>query len=427
MSEAVARVDSTPEFRPRLDWERALRAHGRCNVHNAGMTNPATARSARVDFLRGVSIFLVLLLHFSLTYNLVNSPLALIFPARWIRALVINGNYGVTIFFVISGFLITSNNLLRYGRLADVGLRQFYAFRFARIAPALLLALAVILFLGLLNVPSFTNSRNGQSMPPEFFFVAIFSVLTFWHNVLMQAVGYFNYCLNIYWSLSVEEVFYLTFPIACVVLKRDRFIVALCLAAIIIGPAYRSAHSDNEIYFMYAYPACFDAIAFGCLTALLHRKIVIGRRWGFAVRLIAGIGLSVTYLSGIDGHEAFGFSLIALCAAGLLTNAFDGSPKPQSGGAHRIGRIAAGFRWAMRGCAWIVGWFGRHSYELYLFHIILLAGLRDLVPKATLSYEFKLPLLLLFLLASGLLAGAVARYFADPVNARLRMRLARIA
>jgi peptidoglycan/LPS O-acetylase OafA/YrhL len=368
---------------------------------------PSPLRSARIDFLRGVSILAVLLLHFSLTYDLVNSPLSRILPAKWIHAAVINGNYGVTIFFVISGFLITTNNLLRYRRLADVRLQQFYTFRFARIVPPLILALCIILPLGLLDVPSFMNSRHGQPMPGSYFVIAILSVLTFWHNVLMQAAGYFNYCLNIYWSLSVEEVFYLTFPIACVLLKRDPFIVALCVAAIILGPVYRGIHSGNEIYFMYAYPACFDAIAFGCLAALLHQKVAIGRRLGVAIRYAAGIGLSIGYLMGIDGHEIFGFTLIALCSVGLLTNAFDGSAAQRR---YNPGRI--------------VCWFGKHSYELYLFHIILLAGLRDLVPKATLPYAYKLPLLTLFLITSGLLAAIVARYFADPVNARLRMVLA---
>ena len=167
----------------------------------------------------------MLLLHFSLTYKLADSPLALLVPVSWVRAVVNNGNFGVTIFFVISGFLITSNNQHRYGRLGAVPLRRFYTMRFARIAPALLLALSLIVILGLLRVPSFTDSRDGQPMPLSFFALAVFSVLSFWHNVLMQYYGYFNYCLNIYWSLSVEEVFYLSFPIACVLLKRDVFIV----------------------------------------------------------------------------------------------------------------------------------------------------------------------------------------------------------
>jgi peptidoglycan/LPS O-acetylase OafA/YrhL len=367
---------------------------------------PSSRRSARIDFLRGVAIFAVLLLHFSLTYNLVDSPLARLFPAKWLQAAIINGNYGVTIFFVISGFLITSNNLLRYGRLADVRLRQFYAFRFSRIIPPLILALLIIGVFALCNLPSFIDSRHGRPMPAAFLFIAMLSVLTFWHNVLMQAVGYFNYCLNIYWSLSVEEVFYLTFPIACVLLKRDRFIIAMCIAAIAGGPAYRSLHTDNEIDYLYAYPACFDAIAYGCLAALLYRRITVANISGMLIRWIAGIGLAASYFAGIDGHEVFGFTLISLCSAGLLVNAFAGGA---AGARYSPGRI--------------VCWLGRHSYELYLFHIILLALIRDRLPKASLAPAYKLPLFIVFLALSALLAGAVARYFADPVNARLRRYL----
>jgi peptidoglycan/LPS O-acetylase OafA/YrhL len=371
------------------------------------MPNTPALRSARIDFLRGVAIFAVLTLHFSLTYSLVKSHLADIVPAAWIRAAVINGNYGVTIFFAVSGFLITSNNLLRYGTLGRVNLRQFYAFRFSRIVPPLILALCIIVPLGLLDVPSFMNVRHGEPMPAGFFAVAVLSVLTFWHNVLMQAAGYFNYCLNIYWSLSVEEVFYLTFPLACVLLKRARYIIALCVAAIIVGPIYRSAHTDNEIYFMYGYPACFDAIAFGCLAALMQRRFTPGPHLALLVRGACGAGLAVTYLSGIDGHEVFGFSLIALFSAGLLTNAFEASARVSR---FRLSRA--------------VGWYGKHSYELYLFHIILLAGIRDLVPKTSLPDALKLPLFIVFLGLSGLIAALAARYFADPVNARLRRYLA---
>src|ERR1700748_411656 len=144
------------------------------------------ARSSRIDFLRGVAIFSVLLLHFSLTYRLVQSPLVALFPAKWVAAAVDNGNYGVTMFFVISGFLITSNNLNRYRELRDVNLQQFYAFRFARIIPPLLLALLIIVPLGVLGVPSFSNTDGGHTLPASFFLIATLSVLTFWHNVLMQ-------------------------------------------------------------------------------------------------------------------------------------------------------------------------------------------------------------------------------------------------
>jgi peptidoglycan/LPS O-acetylase OafA/YrhL len=367
------------------------------------MGSASTTRSARIDFLRGVAIFAVLLHHFSLTYHLVDSPLSLILPAGWVRAAVVNGNYGVTIFFVISGFLISSNNLRRYERFGNVNLRQFYAFRFSRIIPPLILALTVIVALGVLGVPSFSNSDGGRHLPPSFFLIAVLSVLTFWHNVLMEMVGYFNYCLNIYWSLSVEEVFYLTFPLACVLLKRNLYIVGLCALAIAAGPIYRFIHRDDELYFMYGYAACFDAIAFGCLMALLHRKIAIGRNAGRVLRGMAGIGLAAVYFAGIDGHEVWGFTLIAVCSACLLVNAFDADDEKLGARPTRM-----------------VGWLGRHSYELYLFHIVVLAGMRDLVPKETLASAYKLPLFALFLLLSALAAAGVSRHFAEPLNARLR-------
>ena len=62
----------------------------------------------------------------------------------------------------------------------------------------------------------------------------------------------------------------------------------------------------------------------------------------------------------------------------------------------------------------------RHSYELYLFHIIVLAGMRDVVSKGTLPFGYKLPYFALFLLLSVLTAGAVSCYVAEPSNAALR-------
>ena len=62
---------------------------------------PSNTRSARIDVLRGASILSVLLLHFSLSYDLIDSPLSRIIPKSLVERLVLNGNYGVTIFFAI--------------------------------------------------------------------------------------------------------------------------------------------------------------------------------------------------------------------------------------------------------------------------------------------------------------------------------------
>jgi peptidoglycan/LPS O-acetylase OafA/YrhL len=365
------------------------------------------ARDARIDLLRGLAIAVVLLLHFSLTYRLTQSPIGDWLTPRFVRAVVVNGNYGVTMFFAISGFLITSNAIRRDGSLARIDLGRFYLYRFARIMPSIALALAVIVPLGLFGVPSFANSAHGQPLPVSFSIVAIASVLTFWHNVLMQSVGYFNYCMNIYWSLSVEEVFYLVFPLAAVVLGRTRLFIALCLLAVVGGPVYRNWHADNELYFMYGYFACFDAIALGCLTALLKPAIRLPQTIAAVVTQIAALLLVVVYLIGIDGHEAFGFSAMAMTTSLLLLTAPDRAPS-------RPVRLLAPLRWM-----------GRHSYELYLFHIIVLAGMRDLVPRDALAYAAKPLWLALFIGLSCGLAAMVSRWYSEPLNDALRQCLPR--
>ncbi len=368
------------------------------------MTGPG--RSASIDFLRGVAILVVLLLHFTLAYKLVDSPLGTALTPRVAHALLMNGNYGVTMFFVISGFLITSIAISRYGSLRRLELASFYVFRLARIMPSLVLALTIITVLGCLGVRSFTNSDGGHHFPSSYFFVAVGSVLTFWHNVLMQSVGYFNYCLNIYWSLSVEEVFYLAFPLACVLLRRDWLLAAVCVILVAIGPLYRGWHADDELFFMYGYLACFDAIAFGCLAALLARRQHPPWLHGRWVRAIAGLILVAVYVRGIDGHEVWSFTAIAAATAVILVSASHGAP---SGWV--AGRVTGPVRWM-----------GRHSYELYLFHIVVLAGMRDLISRTSVSYLAKLPLLLVFLGLSMLAAALVSRYFAEPVNQAIRRR-----
>lgn len=368
----------------------------------------SSARNPRIDVLRGVSILVVLLLHFTLSYRLGASPLAAIVGPKLLRALLINGNYGVTMFFTISGYLITSMSLARFGSPAGVRLRPFYAYRSARILPCLTLALAIISGLALLGWPSFANSSADETVRIPGLAVTLLSVLTFWHNVLMDMKGYFNYALNIYWSLSVEEVFYLAFPLAFAFLRRRRWILLLCAAAMVAGPIYRALNPDNEIRYMYGYLACFDAISMGCAAALLAGRLSLRGPWGKGIQALALLLVSVTYLRGIDGHETFGFTLISLGTAVLLLGSETGSTE----------RIASS-----PVLGWL-RWLGRHSYELYLFHIIVLGIMRELLHPAGLPGGWKPALLLAFLAISSLVAALVARFFSEPLNRKLRRILA---
>jgi peptidoglycan/LPS O-acetylase OafA/YrhL len=378
------------------------------------MTTPAPYRDVRdaaIDSLRGIAITLVLLLHFALAFGVSDSVIGDLFGRPFTKALVISGNYGVTVFFVVSGFLITSGLLARHGELSRLSLKQFYIARSGRILPPLLLALAVIVPLGLAGLPFFDNGDGDASRPLSFWWPAVGSVLTFWHNQLMQSAGYFNYCLNVYWSLSVEEVFYLVFPLLCLLLRREALIAAACLVLIALGPVFRAQHSDNEVAYLYAYPACFDAIAFGCLCAL------VCRRWTLSaptVRLLAPVAaalMTAIYLIGFDEHRVFGFTAMALSAALFIWATR--TPAPAFG---------AGLRRALVVVTTPLRWLGRHSYELYLFHVIVLAGMRQFVSRESLHHDHRAPLLLAFVLTSALLAALISRHFAEPINRRWRQR-----
>lgn len=374
------------------------------------MNSRPPRRDAAIDSLRGVAIALVLLLHFALAFGLSDSLLGDLFGRPFTKALVISGNYGVTVFFVVSGYLITTGLLDRHGTLSRIDLRQFYVARSGRILPPLLLALAVIVPLGLAGVPFFGNS-DGAARPASFWLPAVGSVLTFWHNQLMQSAGYFNYCLNVYWSLSVEEVFYLAFPLLCLLLRREGLIAAACLLLVALGPWFRAQHTDNEIAYLYAYPACFDAIAFGCLCALVCRRWRMSASWARACAPAAAAAMAAVYLVGFAQHPVFGFSAMASSTALFIW----ATRQPVFG--TRLLQALAAATTPLR-------WLGRHSYELYLFHVIVLAGLRQFFDRATLDRDHRVPLLLAFVLASSLVAFLVSRQFAEPINRRWRARWA---
>jgi peptidoglycan/LPS O-acetylase OafA/YrhL len=297
-------------------------------------------------------------------------------------------------------------SLARWGCLSEIDLKAFYTLRFARIIPSLILVLALIVVLGCLEIPYFANTDGGHNLPSSYFFVAIVSVLTFWHNVLMQQQGWFNYCLNIYWSLSVEEVFYLALPVACLLIRRTFLLVVVCAVLIFYGPIYRAAHLDNGLFWECGYAACFDSIALGCLAALLSRHWSPAESSARVIRALTLIGIAVIYLRGIDGHEVLGFTALSLCTAGFLV---------ASSGTSVIDASHPLWTWPIR-------WAGQHSYELYLFHIVVLALMRNVFARGQLAPIDWALWLVLFCTVSGGIAYFVAAYVSEPANRGIRAR-----
>ena len=365
-------------------------------------------RNRRIDLMRGVSILLVLLHHFNIAYHLNDTFLAKVFGWDAVRAVARNGNYGVTMFFVISGYLITLNADRRWSGLSTINARVFYGLRIARIIPCLFLLLAIVNLFALGGVAIFQN-HSATGTPVSLWLVNLAS-LTFWMNVLITWHGWVNYPLGVLWSLSVEEVFYLSFPILCLVLRRESRLLAFWIAIIVIGPLYRFAHQGEEGAYLYAYFASFDGIAIGCCTAVLAKRISL--RGHKATILQASVVAAMTYLylyRPIAQTNVLGVTAMALGTAILLL------------GAHH--RPSGSFLEASRSLA-IFGWFGWLSYELYLFHLIVLGAMRTMYPPKFVTGDEKLLLLSVFVALSAALSAGIAHVYAAPLNRIIRQRLA---
>ena len=234
-------------------------------------TSQAATRNHTIDVLRGVAVLLVLLHHFNIAYSLKDTSLSAWIGWDTVRAVARNGNYGVTMFFVISGFLITTHALQRWGGLDQVRLRSFYVQRIGRIVPCLLLLLLVVNLLAGAGIAIFQNKGFGGEAPLPMWTVNL-AALTFWMNWLVVNHGWVNYALAVLWSLSVEETFYVAFPLLCLLLLGEKRMLAFWAVIISIGPLYRLAHQGESGAYLYASFASFDGIAFGCVAAVLAAR-----------------------------------------------------------------------------------------------------------------------------------------------------------
>ncbi len=362
-------------------------------------------RNPRIDLLRGVSILLVLLHHFNIAYRLEDTWPAAVLGWPFVHAVVRNGNYAVTMFFAVSGHLITTNAARRWGGLDRVRALAFYRDRAARIMPCVILLLLIVGILAASGLDIFRDHPEFGG-PIPFWIVGVAS-LSFWMNVLMARAGWLNYVLCVQWSLSIEEVFYLSFPILCLLLRRDRRLLVAWSVFIIVGPIWRATHQSTEYVELNGYLACFDGIAFGCCAAVLARHLRPPTRLMRPLQALVAVAMAWFYLSCPVGRTAiYGVSLMALGTAVILfVEATTAGPR----------RLPLAVLAPLRRC-------GRLSYELYLFHLVVLGLLRTAwVPEVT-AGNAKLALLAAYLVLSAALAVLVGRCFSEPLNRRLRSR-----
>lgn len=381
------------------------RAAGHAVTEAAGVPGSVVpSRFAGVDVLRGLCVLLVVLHHINLRFILDHFPVQGALPPPLEQVLFWSGYYAVVAFFVISGFLITGLSLRRWGSLGSVEIGSFYRMRFARIAPCLLLLLFVLSTLHLAGVSDFTIRPERASLGR-----ALVAALTFHVNWLEGHHGYLPGGWDVLWSLSVEEAFYLLFPLVAVLLRSERVFLLALVILMIIGPVTRSMLGDADPWREYAYLSCTDAIAFGCVAALASHRGLLGPR-GSRTALLAGASISAltVVVFNEDAHTGiarFGLDVTALeLGIALMVVAFGNG----------TGNAAMA-----RGTGWLRG-IGRCSYEIYLFHMLIVLGLIAVLRQAH-AARAALSVWYVAMLGASILVGyVIARSYSEPLNRRIR-------
>jgi peptidoglycan/LPS O-acetylase OafA/YrhL len=366
---------------------------------------PALARVDGIDVLRAVAIFFVLMNHVNIRLLHAKVPYTAGLPAQLVSSLVWKGQYAVQMFFAVSGFLITTTALRRWGSLAKINVRDFYVLRFARIAPLLLLLLAVLSALHFAHFKDFVVSARTGGLGR-----ALFAALTFHVNVLEAQRGYLPANWDILWSLSVEEVFYLGFPLLCRGLGGGRFLTVVLLGFVVLGPFARTvlAH-DNEVWQEYSYLGGMDAIALGCLAAMLS----FGRQWSHGVlRVLGSLGAALLlFMFGFSifanslglGRSGLNMAVLALATCMIAIAA--------SHGDWRSPRVLGAFLTM-----------GQRSYEVYLTHMFVVFALFNFFVFGGESLASVPVLFAATIVCAAVLGDLVARYYSEPMNWILRRR-----
>jgi len=225
-------------------------------------------RIPSLDGLRAISISLVVVGHWAeLRYH---SDVAGAFA-----------NLGVRIFFIISGYLITTLLLKEYEKTSTIKLREFYVRRAYRILPAAIVFMVPVFVI-------FWHELRWYHMAAATLYMVNFDFAHPWF-------------LGHLWSLSVEEQFYFLWP---GVLKRwHRHRVAILVGVVAFAPAYRVACHFLRLHGRAdeTFPAVADILAIGCLLAIVSGRVPVIKT-GWALAMVVPVALVPVYAGVLRFH-----------------------------------------------------------------------------------------------------------------------------
>ena len=289
-----------------------------------------------LDGMRAIAVLIVMVAHFGLAH-------------------IIPGGFGVTVFFFISGFLITRLLLAEKEKDGSIGLKNFYVRRFLRLLPALYFML-IVTSLGLRFLGAAPGL--GETLAAATYTMNYYDLwLTFNGQPQVGPWGHL-------WSLAVEEHFYLLFPLILIGFKDNikgalKACIAVC--ALVLGwrlVAYYGLGFPGK-YNYAASDARLDSIVYGCVLSLaMHVKPdakILDRITGVLPMAGAVVVLLGCFLFRDEGfRQTWRYSLQGLALLVVFRNLY----------------FWSSLAWTTKILEWRpMAWTGKISYGLYLWHI----------------------------------------------------------
>ncbi|GAA2168195.1 peptidoglycan/LPS O-acetylase OafA/YrhL [Humibacillus xanthopallidus] len=308
---------------------------------SAGSVAPLKSRHIpSLDGLRTVSIVIVFIGHAGLPQ-------------------VLRDQTGVTIFFFLSGYLITTLLMREQDKTGKISLTGFYLRRVFRILPAMYTVLAVAIAISAFQILESTMTPLGA-------IASMFQLTNYW--IIIDGRGQLPTGMNALWSLNVEEHYYLLFPvllIAISALLKSRRRQALVLAALCglflvwrIVLVYGLHAPIDRIYL--ATDTRGDSILWGAVFALawnpVRGRAIAGGRWPWAQFILGVALLGVARILPSNLSMTFGYTIEAMALVFIFTAVISG---PDT----LMGRV---LNWKP------IAFLGVLSYSMYLCHRLIL-------------------------------------------------------
>lgn len=346
---------------------------------------PAKFYIPSLDGIRAIAFLIVFLSHAGLEF--------------------VPGGFGVTIFFFLSGYLITTLLRREHDRSSKIDFKKFYMRRVLRIWPPfyVVLILAVVTSF-LVGGYSEFNGDHLFAFVSQFFHFCNYYNIEYGNQFMALGTG-------VYWSLAVEEHFYLVFPLLYVLLRRfgigsskqATVFWGLCLTVLLWRCLLVFTMGADYDRIFYATDTRVDSILFGCALAVAGNPAVEQDRQisehnlklyflplGFALLLLTLLFKPVCLKFGLDETAELFRNTLRYSIQGLALYPIF------------IAAIRFPQWWMFKPLNW--GWVrfvGVLSYSLYLIHHMVIKSVRLVMPEFGLLEVIVLSLLISFVLAYG--------------------------